>query len=102
MAGMTEERDGVDAHVARVSRRLGLTKHGKVEKIEQDLMKTVPKDEWVQFGPAMVLLGRYTCTAARPKCGEWQRVSRNVDSRKAMCSPSSARIVRNTQLLFLR
>jgi uracil-DNA glycosylase len=60
----------VDTHVARVSQRLGLTEQTKPEKIEQDLMKIVPKDEWVQFGPAMVLLGRYTCTAAKPKCGE--------------------------------
>jgi uracil-DNA glycosylase len=60
----------VDTHVARVSQRLGLTQQTKPEKIEQDLMKIVPKDEWVQFGPAMVLLGRYTCTAAKPKCGE--------------------------------
>jgi uracil-DNA glycosylase len=60
----------VDTHVARVSQRLGLSEQTRPEKIEQDLMKIVPKDEWVQFGPAMVLLGRYTCTAARPNCGE--------------------------------
>ena len=60
----------VDTHVARVAQRMGLSEQTKPEKIEQDLMKIVPKDEWVQFGPAMVLLGRYTCIAARPKCGE--------------------------------
>src|SRR5262245_43125537 len=58
----------VDTHVARVSQRLGLTEQSKPDKIELDLMKAVPKDEWVQFGPAMVLLGRYTCTSANPKC----------------------------------
>jgi uracil-DNA glycosylase len=60
----------VDTHVARVSRRMGLTGQTKPEKIEQDLMGLVPKDEWVQFGPAMVLHGRYTCTHHNPSCAE--------------------------------
>jgi endonuclease-3 len=60
----------VDTHVARVSQRMGLSENSKPEKIEQDLMKSVPKDEWVQFGPAMVLHGRYTCTAYNPRCSE--------------------------------
>jgi uracil-DNA glycosylase len=58
----------VDTHVARVSQRLGLTAQKQPEKIELDLMKAVPKAEWIQFGPAMVLLGRYTCTAHAPQC----------------------------------
>src|SRR4051794_15973774 len=58
----------VDTHVARVSRRLGLTAQAKPEAIERDLMELVPKDEWTFFGPAMVLHGRYTCTAIDPKC----------------------------------
>ncbi len=58
----------VDSHVARVSQRTGLSQETKPEKIETELMKAVPKDEWVQFGPAMVLLGRYTCTSQSPKC----------------------------------
>jgi endonuclease-3 len=33
-------------------------------------MKLVPKDEWTFFGPAMVLHGRYTCVAKKPKCDE--------------------------------
>jgi uracil-DNA glycosylase len=60
----------VDTHVARVSRRLGLTRHEKPEDIEVSLMKTVPRDAWTFFGPAMVLHGRYTCVARGPKCGE--------------------------------
>src|SRR5262245_20179015 len=60
----------VDSHVARVSQRLGLTTQDKPERIEEDLMKLVPKDEWIAFGPAMVLHGRYTCTAKSPKCSE--------------------------------
>ncbi len=58
----------VDTHVARVSRRLGLSIQTRPEKIEQDLMRAVPEAEWIQFGPAMVLLGRYTCTFHSPNC----------------------------------
>ncbi|NNC16484.1 endonuclease III [Corallococcus exiguus] len=60
----------VDTHVARVSQRLGLTKQEKPEAIETDLMKRVPKDDWTFFGPAVVLHGRYTCVAKKPKCSE--------------------------------
>ncbi|NPC76027.1 endonuclease III [Corallococcus sp. AB004] len=60
----------VDTHVARVSQRLGLTKQEKPEAIETDLMKLVPKDDWTFFGPAVVLHGRYTCVAKKPKCSE--------------------------------
>lgn len=58
----------VDTHVARVSGRLGLSKHDKPEAIEGDLMRVVPKDQWTFFGPAMVLHGRYTCVARKPRC----------------------------------
>ena len=58
----------VDTHVARVSQRLGLSKKEKPEEIEKDLMKLLPQDEWTFFGPAVVLHGRYTCTARKPKC----------------------------------
>ena len=60
----------VDTHVARVSQRMGLTRHDKPEQIERDLMSMVPQERWTKFGPAMVLLGRYTCTAKAPKCSE--------------------------------
>ena len=60
----------VDSHVDRVSQRMGLSQQTKPDRIEQDLMQLVPKDQWTYFGPAMVLHGRYTCTARSPKCGE--------------------------------
>lgn len=60
----------VDTHVARVSPRLGLSKQKNADKIEQDLMKLVPQDDWTFFGPAVVLHGRYTCVASSPKCSE--------------------------------
>lgn len=58
----------VDTHVARVSQRMGLSKHEKPEDIEQDLMRLIPQDQWTFFGPATVLHGRYTCMARKPKC----------------------------------
>jgi endonuclease III len=60
----------VDTHVARVSQRMGITDHEKPEHIERDLMGKVPESRWTKFGPAMVLVGRYTCTAKAPKCGD--------------------------------
>ncbi|MCA9656632.1 MAG: endonuclease III [Myxococcales bacterium] len=59
----------VDSHVARVSQRMGLTKQSKGDRIEDDLMRALPKDDWTHFGPAMVLLGRYICKARAPECG---------------------------------
>jgi endonuclease III len=58
----------VDTHVARVAPRMGLTRKEKPDEIEADLMKLVPEDQWTFFGPAMVLHGRYTCTAKKPRC----------------------------------
>ncbi|MCA9714629.1 MAG: endonuclease III [Myxococcales bacterium] len=58
----------VDTHVRRVSQRMGLSSQSKPEKIELDLMDKVPQGDWTYFGPAMVLLGRYVCTAKKPAC----------------------------------
>jgi len=60
----------VDTHVTRVSRRLGLTKNTDPVKIEQDLMQSVPKSEWVDFAHRMIHHGRRICTARKPKCPE--------------------------------
>ncbi|MBL8793660.1 MAG: uracil-DNA glycosylase [Planctomycetia bacterium] len=60
----------VDTHVARVSRRLGLTEHEDGERIEQELMATLPQSDWILFGAALVLHGRYTCTARDPHCAD--------------------------------
>lgn len=60
----------VDTHVARVSKRLGLTELDDPDAIEEVLMPLVPQDRWTFFGPSMVLLGRYTCTSREAKCGE--------------------------------
>jgi len=60
----------VDTHVTRVSNRLGLTKNQDAVKIEKDLMSLVPKEYWRNFSGALVLHGRYICTARNPKCEE--------------------------------
>ena len=58
----------VDTHVRRVSQRLGLTKQIDPEKIEQDLMKLVPKKDWIQFSHRIILHGRHVCKAQKPDC----------------------------------
>ena len=60
----------VDTHMARVARRLGLTREEDPERIESDLMELVPRDDWIFFSIAMVLHGRYVCVARTPRCGE--------------------------------
>jgi endonuclease-3 len=58
----------VDTHVIRLSNRLGLTNYSAPEKIEQDLMKLVPKKEWYRFSNLLILHGRKTCNARKPLC----------------------------------
>ena len=60
----------VDTHVTRVSGRLGMTRQSDAVKIEQDLMKLVPKDEWVKFPHRVILHGRNVCVARKPRCPE--------------------------------
>lgn len=63
-----QEGIAVDTHVQRVSLRLGLTQNKHPEKIEQDLMALVPRQNWSWFGHALTLHGRYVCTAKKPRC----------------------------------
>jgi len=58
----------VDTHVIRLANRLGLTKNDAPDKIEQDLMKLVPKIEWYRFSNLLILHGRKTCKARTPLC----------------------------------
>lgn len=70
LGNVFEIADGVvvDTHVSRVSQRLGLTKNTAAEKIEQDLMKLVPRNDWIKFSHMVILHGRYVCKAIRPEC----------------------------------
>lgn len=60
----------VDTHVKRITNLIGLTKQSDPPKIEQDLMKIVPKEHWTKFSHWLILHGRKTCIARRPRCGE--------------------------------
>ena len=60
----------VDTHVSRVSQRLGLTKNVDPVKIETDLMKLVPQEEWTLWSHLLIFHGRAICQARNPKCGE--------------------------------
>lgn len=58
----------VDTHVARLSNRLGLVKGTDAVKIEQELMKLVPQDEWTLFSHWLIWHGRRRCDARKPDC----------------------------------
>ncbi len=58
----------VDTHVGRLSRYLGLTKHDDPEKVEQDLMKLAPREEWALLSHLLIFHGRRVCIARRPQC----------------------------------
>jgi endonuclease-3 len=58
----------VDTHVRRLSQRLGFTKQEDPVKIEQDLVKLVPRDDWPRFPHLMIWHGRRVCIARLPRC----------------------------------
>jgi len=60
----------VDTHMIRLANRFRLSRGEDAVKIEQDLMKVVPRKDWVYFSQSMVLHGRYICIARKPHCAE--------------------------------
>src|SRR5208337_1278682 len=60
----------VDTHVQRISRRLELTKNDDPQKIEQDLMRVIPRDKWIAFSHQIIHHGRAICIARSPKCAD--------------------------------
>jgi endonuclease III len=58
----------VDTHVARLSGRLGLSRENAPEKIEQDLMRLVPPEQWALFSHLLIWHGRRRCYARKPDC----------------------------------
>ncbi|HEY6058954.1 MAG TPA: endonuclease III [Gemmatimonadales bacterium] len=58
----------VDTHVQRISGLLKLTRESTPEKIERDLVALVPRKDWTIFSHLLILHGRKTCIARRPKC----------------------------------
>jgi endonuclease-3 len=67
-----KKNDGVvvDTHVTRISRRLELTKSEDAPRIEQDLMKVIPREKWTLFSHQIIWHGRQICIARTPKCAE--------------------------------
>lgn len=60
----------VDTHVKRISNLIGLVDSDDPIKIELELMKIVPKKSWINFSHYIILHGRATCIARRPRCSE--------------------------------
>jgi endonuclease-3 len=60
----------VDTHVFRIAHRLDLTKSDTAEKVEQDLIRILPKDHWIRFSHQVIHHGRQICIARNPKCKE--------------------------------
>ncbi|OGQ06272.1 MAG: endonuclease III [Deltaproteobacteria bacterium RIFCSPLOWO2_01_44_7] len=58
----------VDTHVKRLTYRMGLTKQTDPEKIEFEMMKIIPKKDWIDFGLLLIAHGRAICDARKPKC----------------------------------
>jgi endonuclease-3 len=58
----------VDTHVRRLSQRLGLTRNDDPGKIEWDLQRLVPKEDWARFPHLLIWHGRRVCLARRPRC----------------------------------
>ena len=60
----------VDTHVQRNAQRLDLTRNNEPVKIEQDLMKIIPREKWFEFPLQLIFHGRALCVARKPKCAE--------------------------------
>jgi len=66
----TSEGITVDTHVIRLARLLKLSRQSDPEKLEQELMTLVPREDWAIFSHLLIWHGRRVCIANRPKCGE--------------------------------
>jgi endonuclease-3 len=58
----------VDTHVGRLSRRLGWTKNTDPVKVEQDLMRIIPQQDWLDLSHLLIFHGRAICMARKPLC----------------------------------
>jgi endonuclease-3 len=58
----------VDTHVGRLAQRLGLSENKDPNKIEADLMKIIPKDQWMRITDLLIFHGRRVCSAKKPNC----------------------------------
>ena len=60
----------VDTHVKRLANRLGFSEQADTDKIEQDLMRLIPRERWFDFTYVLIDHGRAICIARKPKCDE--------------------------------
>lgn len=60
----------IDTHAKRIANRLGLSKNKEPEKIEQDILKIIPKEYYKDVNHLLVWHGRNICDARKPKCNE--------------------------------
>ncbi len=60
----------VDTHVLRISRRLELTAETTPEKVERDLERIVPQDQWIDYSHRIIHHGRQICLARKPRCAD--------------------------------
>ena len=60
----------VDTHVGRIAQRIGFTRETAPVPIERDLMRVVPRDQWIVFSHRLIHLGRGACPARKPRCDE--------------------------------
>ncbi len=60
----------VDTHVFRIARRLKLSSQKTPEKVEQDLMRIIPQEKWIDFGHQVIHHGRRLCQARKPLCAD--------------------------------
>ena len=58
----------VDTHVFRIAHRLSLAQGDTVQKVEQELMRVIPEDRWIDFSHQLIHHGRQVCIARKPKC----------------------------------
>lgn len=67
-----KKNDGVvvDTHVTRISHRLELSRSEDAPRIEQDLIKVIPREKWTLFSHQIIWHGRKICIARKPKCVE--------------------------------
>jgi endonuclease-3 len=58
----------VDTHVKRITKLLGLTRNTDPVKVEKDLVKLLPQDDWIDISHLLIWHGRKVCIARRPRC----------------------------------
>lgn len=63
-----DEGIAVDTHAGRVARRLGFSRHLDANKVEQDLLRKIPRSEWGRTSNLLIELGRDACKARKKEC----------------------------------